>query len=152
MSQIQPATVTQAFTQSGARTLNAGVEIQPYSPSRVVAAQAMGLKYPNIGPDSLEAFNKTGIYPGALQDVLIVLWLCSIADDKEVTRALRAPDDALSKAIAWGATQGIIDTKSDAWWAAYNVFIDIMVEINASRGDPQLPDSPQDDDTEDPND
>lgn len=128
-----------AFTQS-----------EPYTPNRVVAAQSMGMRYPNIGNDGLEQFSKTGVYPGALHDVLIVLWLCSLTEDKEIIRAMRSPDEALGKAIAWGAEQGITDTKSEAWWAAYNRFIDIMTDINSSNGVPQIPDGQQDED-DDPN-
>jgi hypothetical protein len=147
---MPPDPATKAFIAAASHVF-AGINLQPYTPARIVAAQAIGLKYPNIAEDALESFNKTGIYPGALQDVLIVLWLCTLTEDKQVTRALRSPDESLGKAITWGATHGITDTKSEAWWAAYDVFINIMVQINASRSDPQLPtsDSPQDDD--DPN-
>ena len=123
---------------------------EPYTPNRVVAAQAMGLHHPNnISPDGLEQFNRTGIYPGMLQDVLIVLWLCSLEKDTEIMRAMRSPDEAINKAIAWGADNGVTDTKSEAWWKAYNRFIDIMTGISASAGVPELPDSGDDDEDTD---
>jgi hypothetical protein len=138
-----------AFSQSASHSLFADIALQPYTPARVVAAQAIGMRYPNIGGDALETFNKTGIYPGALQDVLIVLWLCSLSDDKDVTRAMRSTDEALGKAITWGASVGITDTKTESWWAAYYKFIDIMTDINASTGDPQI--ESQEDEDESPN-
>ena len=117
-----------------------------YTPNRVVAAQSMGLRYPNIGNDGIEQFNKTGIYPGALHDVLIVLWLCSLEKDVEIIRAMRSPDEAMGKAIAWGTDHGITNTKSEAWWNAYDRFIDIVTDIKASNGVPQLPDSEEEED------
>jgi hypothetical protein len=137
-----PTPADTAFTNSANHFLGA-TELCPYSASRAVAAQALGLKYPNVGTEALEQFHKTGTYPGALQDVLIVLWLCSIPD-KEVIHAMRRPDESLNKAIAWGE-QLKITKNGEEWWAAYQQFIDIMTEINESDGTPKLPENDEDD-------
>ena len=63
-----------AFTGSDNHALGE-LELQPYTPSRIVAAQSLGLKYPLIPDEEREQFDKTGIYPGALRDTIIVLWL-----------------------------------------------------------------------------
>ncbi len=125
-----------AFVNSDNHALGE-LELQPYTPSRVVAAQRMGMVYPSIGDDAMEQFRKTGLYPGALQDVLILLWLLSLADEKEVLRALRRPDESLIKAIQWGADRGITKAGGDKFWAAYDKFIQVVSEANASEGVPK---------------
>ena len=138
---IEPTPADTAFTNASNHVFG-DMELNPYSASRVVAAQALGLKYPNVS--ELEQFHKTGVYAGALQDTLIVLWLCAVPD-KEVMRALREPDESLSKAIEWGAQLKITDTSSEQWWKAYQKFIDIVSEVTDSTGNPKLPDEESDD-------
>jgi hypothetical protein len=138
----EPTPADKAFTDSANKFLGA-TELHPYSASRAVAAQALGLIYPNVGTESLEQFHKTGMYPGAVQDVLIVLWLCSIPD-KEVIAAMRKPDESLAKAIEWGATLKIT-LAGEEWWQAYQQFMNIMTEISESDGAPKLPEHDEDD-------
>ena len=112
------------------------IELQTYTPSRVVAAQAMGMRYPNIGDEALEQFNRTGVYPSAMLDTLIVLWLCTLTKPEEVRRAMRRPDESIEKAIAWGAEHGVVDQKSKEFWDAYNKFSEIVTEVQNSKSVP----------------
>jgi hypothetical protein len=96
----------------------------------------MGLRYPNIGEEALEQFNRTGVYPSAMLDTLIVLWLCTLEKPEEVRRAMRRPDESIEKAITWGAAHGITDQKSEAFWKAYDAFISIVIEIENARAVP----------------
>lgn len=84
-----------------------GKELQPYSPSRQIAAQSMGLKYPFTG--ELDA---GGSYPGILVDSIIVCWLRTLPDvapDGEWTprKATRNPAQAFDAAEEWGIAKGI---------------------------------------------
>jgi hypothetical protein len=138
----EPDEPEKAFVNSDAHSFN-GTELQPYTPSRIVAAQAMGLRYPNIGEEALEQFNRTGIYPSALLDTLIVLWLCTLDEPHpngpgaaQVRRAMRRPDESIEKAIAWGADHGITDQRSENFRQAYDEFAAIVVEVQNSRSLP----------------
>ena len=131
----EPDDAEAAFTQSDTHTFG-DVELQPYTPQRAVAAQAIGLRHPNIGEDGMEQFQKTGVYPGALSDVCILLYLCSLVKPEEVRRAMRKPDESLDAAISWGAQHGITNTSSDTFWKAYDKFIAIITEVNASTSKP----------------
>lgn len=126
-----------AFTESDNHALG-DLELQPYNPIRIVAAQAMGLRHPNIGEEAMEQFKTTGVYPGALSDTLIVLYLCTLGTAAEVRRCGRKPDEAYEKAIAWGAERGIINMRSETFWQAYGKFIDIVSEVSASVTVPKL--------------
>jgi hypothetical protein len=150
----EPDEPEKAFVNSDAHAFN-GTELQPYTPSRIVAAQAMGLRYPNIGEEALEQFNRTGVYPGALQDTLIVLWLCTLAEPHkdgpgaaQVRRAMRRPDESIEKAIAWGADHGVTDQRSENFRNAYDEFAAIVVEVKNSRAVPKESESSPNDSAE----
>lgn len=121
----------EAFAKSDAHTLG-DIELEPWTPARSVAAQSMGMKYPHISAEDKERWEQTSIYPGAVQDLAIVLWLCAQKDASEVRRALRQPMVALDKAIEWAAGLGFTNTKSDEFWSGYDKFLDIVTEANAS--------------------
>jgi hypothetical protein len=151
----EPDEPEQAFVNSDSHSFG-DIELQPYTPSRVVAAQAMGMRYPNIGDEALEQFNRTGVYPSALLDTLIVLWLCTLSEPNppappgaaQVRRAMRRPDESIEKAIAWGAEHGVTDQKSDAFWKAYDRFISIVTEVQNSRSVPAKSESSPHDSSE----
>src|SRR5882757_5630468 len=131
-SDYQPDESEAGFVNSDSHAFGE-IELQSYSPSGVVAAQAMGMRYPNIGDEALEQFNRTGVYPSALLDTLIVLWLCTLKKPEEVRRAMRRPDESVEKAIAWGAERGVINQRSKEFWSAYDKFIEIVTEVQNSR-------------------
>jgi hypothetical protein len=127
-------------------------KLQPYTPSRIVAAQAMGLLYPHIGKEGLAKLNRTGIYPGELRDMIIVLWLCRQEKDEKVQDALLDPGAAYGAAEKWAGKAGLCDMTSAVFLEALPVFQTIMNEIGESqtiradiRAGAALPDEEEDD-------
>jgi len=114
-----------------------GVKLQAYSPMRVVAAQAMGLHHGRVDSAGMEQFERVAVYPGAVRDVCVVLWLCSIQDDREIDMAARAPVHAAKLAIEWGTSHGIINPSSDKFSDAFALFFKIMKHLKESYGTPQ---------------
>lgn len=124
------------------------VKLEPYSPMRLVAAQAMGLHHGRVDAAGMEQFDRISVYPGAVRDVCIVLWLCSIKDqfvdgdlirsaDVQIDQAARAPVHAAKLAIEWGTAHGIIDPTSDKFGDAFGLFFRIMKEIKDSYSAPK---------------
>jgi hypothetical protein len=108
-------------------------ELKPFSPSRKVAAQTMGMLYPLIGDSGAEQLEKMGTYPGMIKDIAIVLWLCTLEDsvdrrssDWTPSKALRKPDEALEVAIDWAAEKSIIDLSSEPAQKAMMVFMSVV--------------------------
>jgi hypothetical protein len=124
--------VEKAFVESGAHLL-LGEKLQPYTPSRIVAAQAMGLLYPQIGKMGMAQLKKTGIYPGELRDMIIVLWLCRLQKAAEVEDALIDPDVSYAMAEKWAGKAGLCDMASKAFLEALVVFQTVINEIGESR-------------------
>lgn len=135
-----------AFTESDKHVLN-GLKLQPWTPSRVIAAQAMGCLYPRIGKEGWDQYKRTKTYPGCLKDVVIVLWLC-LQDWQRVDDADAAPVEAYSEARKWAASLGIHRIDSDEFWQAYGKFAEIMSEVDKSFTVPAQTDNEE---TPDPN-
>lgn len=129
-AQLSPA--ENAFLGSGAHLLGSE-KLQPYSPSRIVAAQAMGLLYPQVGKEGMAQLKKTGIYPGELRDMIIVLWLCRQEKDEHVSDALADPGAAYAAAEKWAGEAGLCDMTSDVFNEALFVFQSIMNAIGESK-------------------
>jgi hypothetical protein len=123
---------SKAFLESGAHLL-LGEKLAPYTPSRIVAAQAMGLLYPQIGKEGMAQLKKTGIYPGELRDLIIVLWLCRLQKAAEVQDALIDPDVSYATAEKWAGKAGLCDMTSRPFLEALSVFQTIMNEIGESQ-------------------
>lgn len=131
--------------------------LQPYTPSRIVAAQAMGLLYPKIGNDGLAQLKKTGLYPGELKDIIIVLWLCRLKTKEQVAEARLDPIAAYEDAEKWAGKIGLCDMTSDAFGYGLLVFQNIMNEIGESKTTPvtnarSRPGGGSDEEEPDPND
>jgi len=132
-----------SFVSSDKHTLN-GKKLQPWTPSRYIAAQAMGMLYPRIGEKGHDQFKRTQVYPGAVKDVIIALWLCSVTED-EVDDADASPEAAYRKARAWAIGLGLHKIEGDAFWNAYGQFADIFNEVDQSRTTPaETDDDPKD--------
>lgn len=124
--------VDRAFIDSENHSLN-GEKLQPYSLARKVAAQAMGLFYGHVDEADRDRFRREKVYPGALRDMIIVLWLCTLKDDDEIDAASRAPKAAVKRAYAWAETEGVANMDHEKFWKAYILFHDIMGEVAASQ-------------------
>lgn len=156
-----PTTSDEAFLQAKAGFTFKGEPLLPYSASRKVAAQSMGLLFPFV-PDAEEA-QETGVYQGMLADVIIVIWLCSLKNASEQTRdevkagewnpskALSKPQAAMEAAMEWAEKTGLADMNSETFLEAYKTFMAILTgislsefEVDAGNGSPQ----PEGDDDE----
>jgi hypothetical protein len=126
----------EAFTQSDAHDLG-DLELQPYTPDRAVAAQAMFLRYGFVDEAGLEFFKAHKIYPGAVRDVAVVLWLCSLTNQSEIDKASRDPIAAARKAVEWSHERKMDNTRSEEFWKAYTVFMRIMAQVDASASVPE---------------
>ncbi len=132
----QQINIDKSFIKSGLRTVGK-FTLQPYSASREVAAQAMGLHYGYVTSAGKDRFERTKLYPGALRDVAIVFWLCASASEDEIDAAGIEPIQAAKKAIRWAGDNDLLNTEGETFWEAYAVFFDIMAEIWDSRSSPK---------------
>lgn len=119
--------------------------LRAYSPSRRVAAQSMGCLYPFIGDDGAAQFERTGIYPGAVKDAAIVLWLCSLEDASEQTsaqvkggawnpsKAMHRPEAALGAALEWAEELELITVGTERFSQAFGEFVKIVTAVEKSK-------------------
>lgn len=134
-----------AFSDAHAGFELFGKPLQPYSPTRKMAAQTMGLLYPYVGEAGAAQMERVNTYPGMLKDISILLWLCTLKDAKDLTRDdLRAgqfspprasvkPDDAFERATEWASEVGIIDMTGPKFKEASEVFMAIVQGMAASE-------------------
>jgi len=128
--------VEQAFVESENHAFG-DIKLQPFTPDRVIAAQAMGLHYGNVDPAGVEQFDRTKLYPGAMRDVAVVLWLCTLTEPSDVDGAARNPVTAAVMASTWAGKHGLTDQRSQSFWDGYLLFFKIMREIEVSRTEPE---------------
>ena len=124
-----------AFTESAGHHLN-GLTLQPYTPERMWAADAMGLRYGHLSEVASRQFTRNSTYPGMEGDVGIVIWLCSLTEDEEVRAARRDPERAEVDALEFAKKHKILTGKQSAFWDAYKIFLAIMNEIHVAYGEP----------------
>lgn len=124
-----------AFTSSENHKLG-DMNLQPWTPQRIVAAQSIGMIYPFIGSDGLEQFKKSGTYPGLLKDAIIALWLCTI-NHEDVDAAEGSPREAYRQAVAWAADKNIPNMESKEFNEAHNIFIKMMNQVRDSQTKPE---------------
>lgn len=106
----------------------AGIRLQPWTPDRAIAAQTLGMLYPNIGKAGWEAVKARNIYPGAIRDVLLALWLCSLDPEQVLDAEARGEADAKQRALEWGKPLGIHDSRKEPFWDAYDLFVKMQEE------------------------
>lgn len=132
----KPTSADKAFTGSDKHTLN-DLKLEPWTPDRIIRAQEIGLIFPNIGKQDWQLFRKTGVYPGAVKDTMIFLYLSTI-DPEEVDEA------TYREAKAFGVKRGLHIADGKAFWEAYAKFMQVQKEIEASiavpKGDEESPD------------
>lgn len=129
-------TQDRVYVQSAGHKFNGGF-LEPFTPSRFVAAQSMGMKYPFIGKEGMAALNSVGIYPGELRDLLIVLWLCSQKEDDEILQAQIDGKAAYRSAEEWGAKLGLLNQVNDLFTDGVLVLHAIFAEIHESKTEPK---------------
>jgi hypothetical protein len=126
-----------AFTGSDRHTLD-DLKLEPWTPQRIWAAQLMGMSYPNLGKAGRNALLRSNVYPNAVKDVAIFLWLSTrkpetfeTNDSSEITviDAEAQPEMAAKLARDFAIERGIHLRDSAEFWDAYNKFWEVMQEI-----------------------
>lgn len=129
-------TPDQSFIDSAGHSVN-GLQLEPYTPERIWAADAMGLRYGNLSEAAAKQFARKGTYPGMEGDVGIVMWLCSLTNPDEVRAARRDPERAEADALTFAKDHKFLTGKQGKFWDAYKVFLRIMNEMHAAYGEPE---------------
>lgn len=137
--------IDKAFLRSDKHTL-ADLKLQPWTPDRIIKAQEIGMLYPSLGKQDWAQYKRTKIYPGAVKDVMIFLYLSTLTPD-----TVDAATDTEAK--AFGIKRGLHHTDSTAFWEAYLKFIEVQNEIQASATKPKSSpgDGTEDEEDDDPN-
>lgn len=140
----------EAFVSAAAGSELFGAPLRKFSFSRKLAAQQMGCKAPALGGGDQESMRTTGLYPGGLNDAIIVLWLCTIKDPSELTvdeyrageftpeRAINQPVEANAKARAWAELHELENMASPQFFEAWKTFLTLMFQIEASAFEPDV--------------
>lgn len=139
---IKPA--DKAFMSSDKHTLN-DLKLEPWTPQRVWTSGLLGMTYPNLSKEGAEQFRKSRVYPEAVKDLSIFLYLSTIKPN-EVDEAERYPDAAYEKAKAFGISRNLHKRDSVEFWQAYTVFWEVMNEIENSATKPKGSSANTDDD------
>lgn len=142
-----------AFIQSEGRIFQ-GEILHPFTADRQIAAEMMGLKYGYVPEEDLhivefeipakgkgkkpEKQKVAAGYRGFFNDVIIVLWLCSVKAS-EAFKAQRKVEDALKKSQTWAGRKAL-SINSEAFNEASAVFLGIMDDIKKSRSVPEAKD------------
>lgn len=119
------------FTDSERRSLD-GLKLEPWTPDRSIAAQALGMIYPALGDEGWASVKRSGIYPGAVRDVALALWLCSLTPEQVLDAEIAGPLEAKKSSTVFAGKYGIADAKKQSFWDALSLFMDMQREINES--------------------
>lgn len=145
-----------AFTGSDRHTLD-DLRLEPWTPQRIWTAQLMGMAYPNLGKKGRDALFRSNVYPNAVKDVAIFLWLSTRKDETSegenewsVADAESQPEVAAKLARDFAIKRGVHIRDSAEFWDAYNKFWDVMQEIENVATQPKGSGPDDDEETEGP--
>lgn len=151
-----PTTPAQAFEQAKQGMALFGVDLFDWSPTRIIAADSMGLIWPP-SPAAAAQIRENELYSGAMRDTIILCWLRSLPNASEQTleackaarpgasaaereqylegwnvqRATRAPGEAYEAAVAWAAEKKITE-KGAEFASAYKVAMATLFGLSLS--------------------
>lgn len=121
-----------AFLRSGSYEWN-GKPLHPFSAMRYAAAWECGLRFGRLSESQQKELTGTGFYDGLYKDTCLVLYLCA-ADEIEVQRAFRYPDEVLKDAFEWADQNGIV-AMTETFFAAASIFYDMMKDLESSQSE-----------------
>jgi len=159
-----PTTAAAAFLEVKAGHELFGIALQPWSASRVVAANSMGLVWP-LPPEAADQLRSNGLYAGSLRDTIILTWLRTILNASEQTkeafatqhpkassaeltaflaawnvqRATRSPREAFDAAIAWAEEQHLTDLAGAPFAEAYRLTLATLLGVSVSEFEVEAP-------------
>lgn len=117
-----------AFANSGKHKLG-DLKLNPWTPQREIRAQEIGMLYPNLGKEGWTQFRKTNLYPGAIRDVIIFVYLTTL-------EPTTVSDATYEDAEKWAVKKKLHNTRGDVFWDAFAKFIEVQNEISASATRP----------------
>jgi hypothetical protein len=133
-----------AFLKSERHALD-GIKLQPWTPDRMIAAQSLGMIYPSIGDEGWAALKRRSIYAGAVRDVALALWLCTLSDAEVLEAEARGDAEARKQSAAWAVKLHLHDANKAPFWDAFTKFMEIQNEVNQSATLPVKGDAGTDD-------
>jgi hypothetical protein len=113
------------------------LELAPFSGMRAVIAQALGFRYPFIGPDALEQFHATGVYPGAVRDVAIYFWVRAAGDRERLQKAYWRPAEALDAAVEWAQERDMCDVTAEPFKEAFRLMMKLQSDAHEAQPVPE---------------
>jgi len=135
----------EAFEQAAIGYEFQGKPLFAFSGSREVAAQRMGMRAPGLSEEDIETLRSGHFYKGQLQDVIILMWLCSTKNASELTadevkakawtvqRARNNPEQAYEAAEKWAASCGLTSMTGDAFAEASMTMFAMFRNISAAE-------------------
>lgn len=120
-----------AFVSSDRHGLN-GIKLEPWTHDRSIAAQTLGLIYPNLSKEDWASVKRGGIYPGALRDVMLTIWLCTIKKQDVIATEVLGVENAMIESGKFGAKHGIHKVKGQPFWDALSICMAMWNEVNQS--------------------
>jgi hypothetical protein len=142
----KPKPKSDAFVKSERHTLN-GIKLEPWTADRSIAAQSLGMIFPALGTEGWASVKRSGIYPGAVRDVALALWLCSLTPEQVLEAECAGEKEAKKRSTEWAGRQGIHDTNKQAFWDALGLFMEMQREVNDSVTVPEKSAGTEDDDS-----
>lgn len=121
-----------------------GIHLQPWTEARRVAAQTLGLIYPNLNKSDWASLKRGGDYPGAVRDTMLALWLCTITSSELIKIEMAGIENAMEESMKFGIEHGISDRRKQKFWDAFSKCMDIWNEVSDSVTVPEKSDSGDD--------
>ena len=118
----------EAFDRSEAYFFQ-GEQLEPFSGRRRRIAERLGLRFFDVlsNPEGFEEFSETKSYKGFEDDMVLVLWLCSVSKER-CARARKYPDRAMDEADDWADEKGIFPGGT-GHAEACGTFTEIVVDV-----------------------
>lgn len=129
--------IEKSFTHSDKHTLG-DLRLKAWTPERIIAAQDLGMIQPNLGKEGWAQWKRTQLYPGAVKDTIIFVYLSTL-DDELLDSA------TYEEARKMGIKRGLHKSDSKTFWEAYTKFLEVLNEQHAATTKPKATDEDDDD-------
>lgn len=121
----------EAFVSSERHVLN-GLKLEPWTEARRVASQSLGLIYPNLSATDWVLFKRGGAYPGAVRDVMLTLWLCTIPAGEVLKTEALGIENAMDGSMLFGIKNNLHDIQKQGFWDGMSKCMELWNEVNES--------------------
>jgi len=103
------------------------VGLQPFTPSRQIAGDAIGLRYFSLQPADALALRENRTYPGMANDAFVAVFLCCLPDER-IDRVPLYPASYLGALREWKDAIGAT-WQSQAHHAIVGIWNDILDDV-----------------------